>query len=421
MAWGEEAIADLMLGGGSFAVQDPNDPKKMLQLFGNTLGNAVPTVEARPKLSSSMQNILASAEEIANTMSPLQRQERAEADKRAASLQNAKATIEQLFGAPIDPQQRLRDLQLQQEEVARYTNPNRYQKIDINKVGPELVKAEIAQRSGALDKIGPIFESLGLTSTTQKAFDEAKAKAAGTLAGGGGKKTLSADLVRSTGTDDFDQRFAEAAASGSIEPQQQLALERLHEQKLKRQDVERGDRNALNRIDHSSQMIDGLAEAYKQTSAFKSGGAVSEVLKQALSFTAKGASAIELADIMKPLTPEDRRFVALYGRLAGNLRMFSTDERFSNFDSKQQIDALGNPIVGPELYLEQLKATQEDLADQRGLMVRSLKGSRKNTKAFEGKNAIPQGTVAVTSPQGKRGYIPQAQLQEAIASGYKQD
>jgi hypothetical protein len=34
-------------------------------------------------------------------------------------------------------------------------------------------------------------------------------------------------------------------------------------------------------------------------------------------------------------------------------------------------------------------------------------------------NPVPQGKVAVISPDGKRGFIPQAQLEEAIKSGYK--
>ena len=174
-----QGIAELMRGGGSASVEGPDG--QMRPIFGGSFG---PT--NRSGLSNSLTKILESADAIATSgpqnveFQAAQQSRRDELDRSRALQEKAaqaKELFESMFGPAVDPTAMLAKLQ---QEQAGITNP-RFQPIDVNKVGPQLVQQAVLQRNNQVasskDAVKDILAQLGIgesESASKVAVEKAK-------------------------------------------------------------------------------------------------------------------------------------------------------------------------------------------------------------------------------------------------------
>ncbi len=276
---------------------------------------------------------------------------------------------------------------------------------DLLNVGEQMARSKITDKNIT----GSVVNALGFDTEQDKTIRAAQTKATASQG-----ESIDADLLQAVGTPEFDVKMAEQTMANKLRPNQQLALERLHQSKLKSTMLSDKDRQGLTNVKGTTQLLTSIEDAFKETPAFKT-GKVGATLKTALALTQKGASAIELAGVMERLTPEERRFISLFKSSRLSLRRVSEDSRFSNFDAEQVIDALGNPLVGPDLYLDQLNAAKEELTRRHDNALADMKTQGRRVEGFSPvgrKSNIPQGAkVTGRTHQGKPVYrLPTGEL-----------
>jgi len=282
-----------------------------------------------------------------------------------------------------------------------------------------------AKLGSSKDIVKNILEGLGIGETTfAKNFNAAAGKAAGEKAGGKNSE-LPNDLLKSAGTSSFEEKMAKASADGSINAQQQLALERLHDSRIKQATPDVKSTTTAASIRTSADQLQKIEDAYKKTEAYKT-GKISDNVKLALAASSKGNVAVEALPLWSKLTQDERDFISQFNVFGMNLRRVSEDSRFSNFDAQKVIDAVGNPLVGKDQYLSQLGAAKENLQTRHDTFIDALNQAKKDTSGFTrykqkaaAASSIPTGRVEVIGPDGRVGHIPASQLAEAEKQGYK--
>ena len=248
----------------------------------------------------------------------------------------------------------------------------------LEKIAPQLAAQTIAQRqqawtqrqASAAPVVKQVLESLGLGENAyQKAFNAAAGNAAGKAAGEklGGKEVpagIPPDLLKAarTGAEDFDTKYADFVLNhkGSLTPNQEIALNKMHKEQWNKLTVSDPDTRAITGSRTAYESLKRVQQAYSETSAAKT-GKVSDTFKLALQKTAAGALMQDIAPLFGKLTPEERRYVAEFGVFQLNLRGVSQDSRFSNFDSERVIQAVGNPLTGKDQYQAQIGAAVNEL------------------------------------------------------------
>jgi hypothetical protein len=274
-------------------------------------------------------------------------------------------------------------------------------------VNPQLVKG--------------ILENLGVTPSPYKAaYQEAAGREAGkrSVTGGG----ASPALIKSVGTDDFYKNVDKEA--DKLDFDDRMKLELMHDRRVKAKTVGDADGRLMPALRGAVDSLDRVVKAYEATPAAQT-GKVSETLRTALALTQSGASAQELSQIVRKLTPEERKYIAEYNTFQLNLRSVSQDSRFSNFDSQRVLQAVGNPIVGKDLYMDQAKSALNELTNRYENVLDGLEARGKDVSKYPRFRAkaqpagAPTGKVRVVNPNGKAGYIPESQLEEALKAGYK--
>lgn len=273
-----------------------------------------------------------------------------------------------------------------------------------------------------------ILESVGVGGTNKfkDAFEASLGRTLGEKAGGKGGDTLPQKLMQSIGKDDFDQNMADAMATGKLTPTQQLQLERMHQTAYAKNEVGDRDQKLLTGTELAYRNIDRIEQAYKNTEAYKTGKA-SDTFRLALALTKQGASAEQLAPYLTKLSPEERNFVSQYNLFGINVRQVAQDSRMSNFDSERVLNAVGNPVVGKDLFMSQLGAMKQELADRHDQLLTDVGKRGKRIGEFSPINKtaaatpapVPPGKVRVVKADGTSGFIPAGQLDEALKAGYK--
>ena len=415
-----KAISQLILGGGSAAVEGANG--QMQPLFGQPSGVA-PGAAPAP-VSANLKSVLETADQVANSLGsphgsgnpitstllpnpygrgsydPANAEQVAQVQgqgKQAQQVDMARQFISQLIG---------------QEPTMSIGHKNSPEEMLAYQQG----SANYRQRVGSASPIVKgILENLGISgeSDYQKAFNRKKGEM--DAKGDKGGKSY-ADLLKAAGTDDFHAKLG--AVADELTVNQQLALERHHDKLLKEQVVGDVDRRSLNSIQGSVRALQDIEDAYKKTEAYKT-GKFSETLKQTLALSAKGNVAVENLPIFNKLTDDERKFVAAYNVFGMNLRRVSEDSRFSNFDSQKVIDAIGNPIVGPEMYLAQLGKAKENLTFRHDDTIDSLVKGKKDMREF--KKIGGGSSAAGRAPQAAIDYLkahPESKDQFKAKFGY---
>lgn len=196
------------------------------------------------------------------------------------------------------------------------------------------------------------------------------------------KSTMPNELLRSAGTDKFGDVMERELAKGTVTPEKQMQVERLHHQKWQASMVADPDRRVITGARTAADSLRKVRDAYEATPAFKT-GKMSDTFKTALALTTSGAAAEQLVPFMTKLTPEERRYVAAANVFNLNLRGVSQDSRFSNFDSGKVLQAVGNPIVGKELYHDQVNSALAELEARHDNIIEDLTKQGKRTDQFQ--------------------------------------
>jgi len=241
-----------------------------------------------------------------------------------------------------------------------------------------------------------LLQSMGIGPDKFKdAFAEARGKALGELAGGGGKRNIPSDVMRAIGTEKFHDLVDKGIASGDIDAKQQMQLEARHQAAWAKGTPSEKAVLTLASVRTSADALDRLKKAYEETEAAKT-GRMSSTFKIALARTVAGASGTELLPFLDKLTPEERRYVAEANTFSINLRNVSQDSRFSNFDSQKVLQAVGNPLMGRDLYMDQLDSSGKELYRRYDNTVKALKGAGKRVDEFAREEAQPAAKSGAT-------------------------
>lgn len=371
------------LGGGP-----SGDPRAIAQLLagGAKIGFNQPT--------SSLQKVMDSASAIADTLQPdyLKRLKQGEAPAQGEPVQVADASRKTLVANPFGPGSY--DPADPEAVAAIQKQAQRKQAIDQARqfIGQIQGDPSLGAARGGL--VQNILQSVGLggETTFEKAFQEARGKALGEQVVGG--KTIPNEVMGALGKEDFDEQLTKAVADNKITAQQQIQLTNIHDRKVKQNTVGDIDRRTLTSLRGSFDHLDQISKAYEKTTAAKS-GKMSDALSQAITLSEFGASVAEFTPVLNKLTPEDREFVALYNAFRMSLRRVSEDSRFSNFDAQQVIRAIGNPIVGPDLYRKQVQAAKDVIRGRANNLFDDLRAQGKNLKYFK-----PIGETTATGAVG---------------------
>jgi hypothetical protein len=400
-----QAMAQLILGGGKASVQGADGAMQPIMGPG-----AAP--QAAP-ISENLKSVLDTADQVANSLgsphgsanpitstllpNPYGRgsYDPSNADavsqvqgqgKQAQQVDTARQFISQLIG---------------QEPTMSIGHRNSPEEMLAYQQG----SANYRQRVGSASPIvNDILKNLGISGENDyiKAYNKKK----GEVDAKGTKESQSyAELIKSAGNDDFEEKLAGAEAEG-LTANQQLAAARLHDKRLKDKTVGDVDRRALVSVQGSVASLQKIEDAYKETEAYKT-GKLSDNLKTVLALSSKGNVAVENLGIFNKLTPAEQNYVAAFNVFGMNLRRVSEDSRFSNFDSQKVIDAIGNPIVGRDQYLAQLGGAKENLITRHDDVIDGLDAIKKDTRGFkrfkekQSSSAAPKEGATAKSKSGR--------------------
>ena len=335
----------------------------------------------------------------------------AEVKKRGTQDQKvgtARQLIQQFLGEQPVTDPRI----IMQEIMGMATNGAEAEKL--RAIAPQLAMQASSTRQNAYNErlkgaspiIRQILESVGIKDqedTFGKAFAAARGTEMGKLAGGGGKvpkANIPSAVMRSIGTTNFHDEIDKGIADGSITPEQQIQLETRHQAKWQSATPSERVTLTLSSLETAANALDRVKKAYEDTPAFKT-GKMSDTFKTALAMSVGGAAAQELLPFLTKLTPEERRYVAESNVFSLNLRNVSQDSRFSNFDSQKVLQAVGNPIMGRDLYMEQIGAAGKELFTRYDGAVEDLARSGKRMDEFRrggrssaGEDKSPAGSKA---------------------------
>lgn len=195
---------------------------------------------------------------------------------------------------------------------------------------------------------------------------------------GAAGSTISPALMKAIGTKDFDDVMAQEALGGNLDANKQAALVRIHDARRKARMPEAKVVSGLTDLEDSFERLSGLKEAYKQTSAFKT-GKLSNALR--LSITRSTTVAGFLQNDLLPLDKlkgSDVPFAAKFNTIVMGLRRMYDDQRLSDQDRDFALAALGSPIFGKELYIAQLEELEDFMKRKHRLTLQGLKGRGKD-------------------------------------------
>jgi hypothetical protein len=79
-----------------------------------------------------------------------------------------------------------------------------------------------------------------------------------------------------------------------------------------------------------------------------------------------------------------------------NLRNVSQDSRFSNFDSQRVLQAIGNPIMGKDLYSDQINAAVEELTNRHDNVIEDIGRQGRRIGEFKKIRSTPAAKSGAT-------------------------
>jgi hypothetical protein len=264
------------------------------------------------------------------------------------------------------------------------------------------------RQQAAAPVIARVLESLGIGENDyKKAFDAAKGKAEGERAGGKGTKGgIPSDLMKLVGKPGFDERLTSAIDNGEITKDTSiLRLETMHNNEIRSQRVEGTDRRVLSGLKSSMEGLTGLLDAYEQTPAFKT-GKFSDAMKAALNTNNTAATWEQIVALPldgQGFTDADRQFAAKYNAVRASLRDFSSDTRFSDTDKLDVLRGIGNPFTGSKQFPLQVQAMRDRLLTRQTNMLEDIEATGRDTSKLRalrggGKASAEEGVM----PNGKR-------------------
>jgi len=234
---------------------------------------------------------------------------------------------------------------------------------------------------------------------------------------GGGdlnKNAAAADLMKSIGSPEYDDKAASYVASGAIDLR---TLARVEAQK-KARTLDKTEMAGVSFAENSYRKLGKLNELYDETTAAKTGKVSADLaLAIATMGSGNGALPVELAG---RLSDADRAFVAHFGLLGIDLRGLAGDTRFSNFDAEKALRALGKPGVGSKLYKEQLGAVMDDVALKHRTAVKNFNIQGKRVQQVQPLQTREEKTPAyIRASDGKSVKLEGTpeQIQKALDSG----
>lgn len=299
-------------------------------------------------------------------------------------------------------------------------NPNDPEDVArVKKEGEAFSKtAELRQilSSGILSQLPPgaptgeivkaLFENAGIIkSETQKARELAQAKAEGERAGGKGQRGLTPDITRTAGTPEFAEAFANAVARGELKtPAEMVAAESLHDRRIK--EARPSEKAALSyqNAEASLRRLDRLGNFYNE--ATKGGESLSQNLKLQLGKNTTWAAFLQnkLIPVSDKLTDAEQAFVAEANSLLIGMRQLYDDNRMSDQDVRNALQALGSPLTGKGLYNKQLDAVKNVVRERAQAILRGEQARGKDVSGLtsEAPAAPKSGGGWATSPSGIR-------------------
>lgn len=391
-----QGIAELMAGGGSAAVEGKS-------LFGSAFGPV-----DRSDLRSGFQQVLAQADALAATP-----EMQSTTAKQQSGPSPQERILQVLQGAGQAQTTNFQDVV---KEITGAAN-NRLERDALQSAAPglalELIKQRTQANSERLRTLSPIVQDALrgaglLPSAGQTEFEKARGKALGEKAGG--KAAGIGSLATKAGTDAFTDEFAKVIASGEdINPNQQLALQRLHDQRIKNATPEEKLTTSIQNVDSSIGRLTRVREAYDKASTGDGGFSQGMKLSLARTPTFAGLLQGELIPITEKLKPEEVKFVAETNALLIGMRQMFDDNRMSDQDVQLFLRAIGDPRSTRDVFLSQLDATTQTVRDRgeaalgslvaRNKDIRGLTGGLKHLKRQSG--AMPKGVPSGAVDTGR--------------------
>ena len=394
-----QGIAELMAGGGSASVGGKS-------IFGSAFGEV-----DRSALRPGFQQVLEQADALRgspDTVAAVGRTQAGAAQDPAQLLQalqgsrqstNFQDVVKEITGAAtnVAHREQLQAMapQLALELIKARTSANEQRFANASPIVKEALRA-----AGVLPGVG------------QEAFAKAKGKAEGERAGGKNKGIQG--LASAAGSDKFADEFAKVIESGEdIPANTQLALQRLHDQRIKNATPEEKLTTSIQNVDSSIGRLTRVRDAYDKASA-KDGG-FSQGMKLSLSRTPTFAGLLqgELIPVTEKLTPDEVKFVTESNALLIGMRQMFDDNRMSDQDVQLFLRAIGDPRSTREVFLSQLDATTQTIRDRGQAALGSLTARNKDTRGIVG--SLKHLKVAGATPKG----VPQGATDTGRTSGGK--
>lgn len=257
----------------------------------------------------------------------------------------------------------------------------------------------------ASEDLGNKFlKDIGINPLKQQAVDVRSAAVAGKKSGAGG---IPADLLRSVGDADFEDKLTKAIDAGLVtNPTVQLRLEAQHNNAVRAGRVDRPDGRILSGLKSATGGLQDLKSAYEETPAFKT-GRVSDVMRSALVTNSKAAAFEAMSPLPvtgKGFSEADRIFASKYNAVRASLREFSSDTRFSDSDKADVLRGIGSPATGPQQFPKQIDAMIDKL-------------TLRSTNILDNLDATGRDTTKLRSlPSGNKGAAPAV---GAVVGGYR--
>ena len=311
------------------------------------------------------------------------------AGQRASKADEARQLIRQIVGEkPVtDPSVIAQELLGMSQSAAQTEQIMKNLPQTAMAVAQQREQAYTQRQQAANPVVKQILDSLGVNKTDDpfaKAFAQSRGKELGkaSVAGGKTKAEIPEAVMRSIGTEKYAEEIGKWEGKNALTPSERMRLEGMHQGEMERTMVKDPDRRVITSVRTATDALGKVMKSYEKTPAFKT-GKMSDTFRTALALSTAGAAFEQMAPFMQKLSPEEQQYVADANVFSLNLRNVSQDSRFSNFDSQKVLQAVGNPIVGKDLYMTQIKTAVGELQNRHDNVLDDLKTQGRRVEGFK--------------------------------------